>query len=362
MRIHKLALICLCGSLLLLSGCSHDDGDKNIENLVETQALEKGDYGASLPFKSSDSRQQHNLRARSLVDSMYIGTGLLQYSKEYFSTSNYTIQEGQFLGYDELRSLLGRTSDANPDGMNPASGSSFDTGNGAVTAPVIVRDIYEVDFMKGSDLHGISLAVVFNGSVSENGTGETTTTITDDKLQAFAEDAVRRLITDFMRKQPEIGDSIPIYVALYKDSSKDDTLPGAYFSEAYFEGRTGNFSSIDEKWVMFPSTEATKLDGTTATQFAQMKNSLYGYLPDDVNIIARGKFESSSLKELHIDIEMYAKTATEAISLTQYVKTLLSTFTSQDYKIVVEVSCQNKTIATMQRLSGKSDVQTISLI
>ena len=352
----------MCGSLLVLSGCSHDNGDSDIENLVETQALEKGDYGATLPFKSSDSRQQHNLRARSLIDSMYIGTGLLQYSKEYFSINNYTIQEGQFLGFDELRSLLGRTSDTNPDGMNPASGSSFDTGNGMINAPVLVRDIYEVDFMKGSDLHGISLAIVFNNNVSENGTGEVTTAVTDEKLRAFAEDAVRRLITDFMRKQPEIGDTIPIYVALYKDSSKDDMLPGAYFANAYFEGRTGNFSSIDEKWVMFPSQEATSLEGTVALQFTQMKNSLYGYLPDDVNMIGKGKFESSSLKELHIDIEMYAKTATEAISLTQYVKTLLSTFTSLDYKIIVEVSCQNETIATMVRQSGSSDVVTNNLL
>lgn len=355
MKINKLLALSLCFLLVGLSGCRQSE-EETPENIEEAKALEEGDYGATLPFLSSDSRQQHQLRSRSLVDSMYIGTGLLNYAKDHFSTDLYTIQEGQFLAYDELASLLGRERDNNPDGLNPASDAQFDTGNGVVTGPVLVRDIYETDFIRDKEAKGVALAIALNGNV-----GDDNTVVSDSQLLAFGEEAARKLVT-YMRKMPEIGDSMPIYVALYKTTGTESTLPGAFFSEAFFEGRSANFSSINEQWVMFPSDTANKLDGTTSTQFAMVKKALLGFLPDDVNIIGKGKFTDNTLSELHINVSMYAKTATEALSLTQYLKSQLSNFSSYDYKIVVEVKCQDETIATMVRPAGDKEVNVNSLL
>lgn len=349
----KLSLFALCSVLVFVSGCIFKD-EEQTETMVETEALETGEYGASLPFTSITSRQQHQIRSRSLIDSMNIGTGLLNYSTEYFSVKNYTIQEGKFLAYDELNSLLGRESDVNPDGLNPAKDSEFDTGNGIVKDAALVRDIYEVDFVKSKEIHGLSLAIVFNSNLDS-------IKVSDEKLQAFGEEAARKLVT-YMRKMPEIGDSMPIYVALYKDTSTDSTLPGAYFSEAYFEGRSSNFSSIQEEWVLFPSDAATRLNASVATQFTQVKESLNGYLPDDVSIIGKGKFVNNQLQELRISVDMFAKTATEALSLTQYLKAQLTTFSSRDFRIQVEVKCQDETIATMVRAVGESDVNVNTLL
>lgn len=351
----RFLILSLCGILFLLGGCQQNE-EEDPDNMVETKALEEGEFGATLPFQSSDSRQQHQLRSRSLVDSMYIGTGLLNYAKSHFSTSNYTMQEGQFLAYDELASLLGRESDGNPDGLNPANDAPFDTGYGTINGAVLARDIYEVDFIRNKETKGIALALALNGTV-----GDDNKAVDDEKLQAYGEEAARKLVT-YMRKMPEIGDSMPIYVALYKNSDTESALPGVFFSEAFFEGRSANFSSINEQWAMFPSEIASKLDNTAATQFAQIKNSLLGYLPDDVNIIGKGKFYKGSLSELHIKVGMYAKTATEALSLTQYLKSLLSNFSSYDYKIVVEVCCQDETIATMVRAVGEKEVNVNSLL
>lgn len=359
MKMNKWIAACLCGCILLVSGCSNKD-EENPETLVETQALEEGDYGATLPFQSSDSRKQHAIFSRSLVDSLNIGTGLLKYSKEHYSPKSYTIEEGQFLGYYELSNLLGRES-ADSDGLNPASGTSFETGNGAVTAPVIVQDIYEVDFLKSQEVSGISLAIVFNPSVSDNASGENSKLIKDEILQAFAEETSRKVVT-YMRKMPEIGDTMPIFVTLYKGSSSDETLPGTFFSKAFFEGRSSSFTSISEQWVLFPSDTATSLDGSVATQFLQVKNSLNGFLPDDVNIIGKGKFEDGKLSELRITVNMYAKTATEALSLTQYLKAQLANFSSHEYKIQVEVRCQDDTIATMVRAAGETNVNVNTLL
>lgn len=354
MKHNRRLALGLCILLLGLSGCHQKEED--VENMVETKALAEGEFGATLPFQSSSSRQQHQLRSRSLVDSMYIGTGLLEYAKDHFSTSSYTMQEGQFLAYDELASLLGRESDNNPDGLNPIRDSQFDTGNGMVSNAVLARDIYEVDFIKNKETKGVALALALNASV-----GDDDTKVKDENLQAYGEEAARKLVT-YMRKMPEIGDTMPIYIALYKNSGSDSTLPGVFFSEAYFEGRSANFSSINEQWAMFPSEAATQLDSTTATQFTQVKSALLTFLPDDVNIIGKGKFSDNSLSELHINVGMYAKTATEALSLTQYLKSQLSNFSSYDYKIVVEVKCQDETIATMVRGRGEKEVNVNSLL
>lgn len=354
MNRKKIAMASISATLLLC-GCSADE-DENPETMVETKALESGDYGAALPFQSASSRQQHQIRSASLVDNLYIGTGLLTYAKERFSPSSYTIQEGQFLVYDELNNLLGRESDSNPDALNPASGTSFDTGKGSVESAVLVRDIYEVDFVRDKETKGVGIALVLNGLV-----GDQNIEVSADRLQTFGEEAARKLVT-YLRKMPEIGDAMPIYVALYKNMSTESTLPGTFFSEAYFEGRSARFSDIDEQWVMYPGDEAAELDNASTTQFLQVKSSLANFLPDDVSMIGRGRFSDGKLSELHITIEMYAKTATEALSLTQYLKSLLSTFSSLDYKIQVEVRCQNVVIATMVRNIGDKDVNVNTLL
>lgn len=351
-RKHSVAMI-FC-ALLVLSGCGSQKDQT--EGMVETKALESGDYGASLPFLSSDSRQQHQIRTTSLVDSMYIGKGLLNHAKSHFSVNSYLMQEGQFLAFDELGSLLGRESQTNPDALNPAKDQDFDTGNGMVKGAVIVRDIYEIDFIKDKETKGVALAIAFNSLV-----GDHDVMIKDANMQAFAQEAARKLVT-YMRKIPEIGDDMPIYVALYKNTSNESTLPGQFFSEAFFEGRSANFSAIDETWALFPSEEASKLDNAAAAQFLQVKNSLNGYLPDDVSIIGKGRFEDGKLSELRISVEMYAKTSVEALSLTQYLKTQLNAFSSLDYKIQVEVRCQDVTIATMVRSIGDSDVEVNTLL
>ncbi len=351
---YKWLLPLLCIGILL-TACSQKE-DENVENMIETKALESGEYGATLPFLSSSSRQQHQLRSVSLIDNLYIGTGLLNYAKAHFSVNNYTMQEGQFLVYDELSNLLGRESSSNSDALNPASGTSFDTGNGTIKDPVLVRDIYEVDFIRDKETRGVALALVLNAYVGDNDTK-----VNDNRLQAFGEEAARKLVS-YMRKMPEIGDSVPIYIALYKNTSTESTLPGSFFSEAYFEGRSAGFSAIQEQWVMFPSEEASRLDNTTVAQFTQIKNAFANFLPDDVSMIGKGKFVDDKLSELHITVEMYAKTATEALSLTQYLKSLLATFTSVDYKLQVEVRCQDITIATMVRSIGDKEVEVNTLL
>ena len=84
------------------------------------------------------------------------------------------IREGQFLTYSALdatsdgEGLLGRTSETNPNGMNPKVGSRFKTDAGEkeiTSSDCSLLDIFEMDWYRSNDLEGISLALVLNSKL-----------------------------------------------------------------------------------------------------------------------------------------------------------------------------------------------------
>lgn len=351
--------ICIwLGLFLLLGGCK-DGAPDDPAQMVETQSTVSGDYGAALPFHNSDARQKHLVMARSLEDSMYISTGLLELSKKHVSVSDHVFQEGQFLDYDILDAsdlttgLLGRRSDSNPIGLNPAMDTQFDSGNGMITNPLILHDIYEIDFLKSQEVKAVSLAVVLNpkqGSV----------TIRDDKLLEYGS-TVSDEIVQTLQNREGFPEGTLIYVTLYKSSASDDALPGSFFAERNYN-KNDQFSRVDQQWVMFPGSTASSLDNVTLQQFNSISDAIHNFLVEDVDMIGKGRFDDGLLTELRITVNMRAKTGSEATALTQYIKTLLNNFTSLEFRIRVEITCNGENVALMEREKGDSDVNVIMFI
>mgnify|MGYP000370450286 FL=1 len=168
MKLKDLGLIALSG-VLLLSGCNNSDDKKKDKNDgKETVAIREGDYTALLPFDVSDARLKHMTMVTNLNDTLEIANGLMKYSKQHFSPDTYTYRESQFLDYNTLdasadkNGLLGRKSEENPIGLNPENGTAFQTDKGTIKDPVILVDIFEIDWYKGEELSGLSLAMVVN--------------------------------------------------------------------------------------------------------------------------------------------------------------------------------------------------------
>lgn len=346
------------GALLLITGCS-SNGPSDPSQMVETQSIVSGDYGAALPFLNSDARQKHMVMSRSLQDSMYISTGLMDVSKKHFSSNDYIFQEGQFLDYDILDAsdlttgLLGRKSDSNPIGLNPSLNEEFDSGNGMITNPLILNDIYEIDFLKSTEVKGVSLALILN---SKQGS----TIITDDKLIAYGASAADEVVKT-LQEQEGFPEGTPIYITLYKNSASDDALPGSFFAERYYP-KSDTFTAINQQWVLFPGNSATSLDNVIAQQFASISDAIHNFLVDDVDMVGIGRFDDGLLTDLRITVNMHAKTGSEATALTQYIKTLLNNFTSQEFRIRVEIKCNDENISMMERAKNESDVTVIMFI
>ncbi|MDE6195698.1 MAG: CamS family sex pheromone protein [Erysipelotrichaceae bacterium] len=344
--------------LCLLFGCSN----KTAEHA--TQVIEpsiSGDYGVALPFPSSDARQKHKITARSLQDTMYIGTGLLELSKQHFSPKEYIFQEGQIIDYDLLDAsdyttgFLGRNSDTNPIGMNPAKESEFDSGNGLLKAPLILQDIYEIDFVKASEVKGISLAIVLNPKHDK-------IEITSEKLYEFGVQCSKRIV-DYIRDSKKVAQDLPIFVTLYKNAASDDALPGSFFAQGIYTEQDASFTLMDEQWVMFKSSKASEIDASTSQQFQSVSDAIHNFLVDDVQVIGMGKYRDAALVDLKLSVHMYAKTGTEAVAVVQYLKSLITShFTTYDYRLRVEIMVGNEQIALMERAKDSSDIQLIMFI
>lgn len=354
----------MCG-LLLLSGCSSDDDKKNkVEKTTEeTKAINEGDYSALLPFSPSDANQKHAEMNTNLNDTLTIGSGLMERSKEYFSSNTYAFRGGVYLDYRTLSPLLLRTSDENPNGLNPEVGTTFNTSSGQykITAKdVVLIDIFEYDWYKGSELGGMSLAIVLNDKVGDD---INPSIIKEDQLKLYGEECARKLVNYLRKSKPEIGDDLPIYVTLYNLDSSDSNLPGSYFEEAFFESKTNaNFKKINEDWALFPTDKATKLDGTNSTYFDRYKASFKEFLNQDVDMIGKGRFEDGELAELKINVTLRAKSADEVMAGVQLLNDRLSIFSSNNFKISVVVKCNDIDVATITRNKGSSSTVAQTLI
>ncbi|MGL5540659.1 MAG: CamS family sex pheromone protein [Erysipelotrichaceae bacterium] len=344
-------------TLFLLVGCGAPANDGTIDQVIDPVIA--GEYRFVLPYTNNDARQWHNQYKRSKMDVEAIGSGLLERSKQHFSPNTYLIKDGELIGYNQLLSLLGRSSADNPYGLNPEKGSSFPSGDGInIPDAVLVSDIYEIDFVKQNeaefDLEGLSFAIVLNPTQSiDDGLFGQSVTVMDQTLLTYGEEVARKF-EQYLRTLPEVG-NLPIYMTLFKAGSSDATLPGSFMAEALFDSRSAKFTTIDERWVIFPSSEATRLDQVSAAQFQELKNSLHLFLPEDIGIIGQGKYQAGVLKQLNITINMQAKTYLEIQGVVQYIAQQVATYAPAEHTLQIEVKSSGETKAVMEKV-GKEDL------
>ena len=352
---------------ILLCGCSGQNQQNNIVNEV-TQVVQEGDYAAILPYHESSARMKHAMTSTSLDGSYAIGTGLMEYSKEYFTSDDHTYSEGVFLSYDALdafedqQGLLGRTSETNPNGLNPAVGTKIDTDAGVKTisaSDVMLLDIHELDWYKHQELAGISIAVILNDEI---GDAEQPFKVTDEKLKAYGEESGRKIVSYLRKTYPEIGKKTPIYVTLFKESSYNNKMPGIFIADAYFaSGTIGEFSNINEDWAIFPGSKASTLDNLTAVSFERFVEGLSDFSSLNTSIVGMGHFKDAMLDSLSIDISIYAKTWAETNAMIQKITADLELFTSQEIEIKVTLRSDDILIAALKREKGTYDVSVITL-
>ena len=354
--------------VILICACGNNKTTKQEQNVEETKVIYKGDYAALLPFQTSSARIKHSQLSTGVEETITLGKGLMQLSKEYFDPEDYTYKDSVFLDYSSLDArsdgdgLLGRTSETNPNGLNPAVGTEFKLTNQKTkkisSSDVVLHDIYELDWYKGNELSGISLALVLNSEIGAD--SNSLDTISDDMLRTYGEDVGRKLVSYLRKAKPEIGQKTPILVTLYKKATVNSPLSGTFISQGYFASKTvGEFTSITQQRVLLPSDEATALDGTTASNFSNFLKTYEDLLPDKASTIATALYENKQLVSLKIEVVMYAKTWGEANAAIQTMHSSLKTyFSSKTYGVQLVVKNNDELAAVITRSQGSSELNS----
>ncbi len=343
--------------LLGLASCQHTDVVEDDQQIIYSG--QTNEYAIVSDFNPSSTRNYHGTYLGSF-DMIEVGSELIERSKSHFDVKEFFLAEGHVIDNESLSALVRRESSTNPYGLNPVSGSQFDIGTGVILDdPVLVADIIEVDFYQSQDnelrLAGMSVAIVLNQvQIIETSTSVTVHEIEDERILQYAMDVGRKL-ESYLRTLSQVGD-IPIYIGLYSTRSVDSTLPGNFIGDGYFVARSGQFNKVHQKWLIFPSNEATMLDGNASSFFSGFKQTVQTLLPESSGVMGKGRFDNEELKHLKIDVHMVAKTFMEIKATTQIIAQMIQRFENSKVHVLVEIKTLNNTIAIIERIPHQDKV------
>lgn len=371
--------------MLLLSGCA--PSFQKEEGVVQTK--EKSKEKAIIPkYKISDKYYQTILpfepgEARGLVvnnlntrfDINEFETGLMRIAQNTFDPDKYVFREGQELKRDKVKLWLNRKftpqqlaeeklKEEENIGLNPLDDGKGDIKDRNNKNPIYLAHILEHDYLIKGDNNTVSLGGVVIGlalnSVHYYQTeafGDTfEKKIPKDEMERegkkIAQEVVKRL-----RGMKEFN-GIPIMVALFEQQSASSVVPGNFFAYTNVGKDSSNidgWETVSEKYVLFPSTEATEKHRDDATAFLNFKQDVEEYFPNFNGVIGRAFYVGDQFQELNVSIPIQFFGKAEAIGFTQYVTGLVMEHFPDYLSVQVSITSVNGPEALIVRKAQQKE-------
>ena len=353
---RKILLVAI-GIVLMLTGCAPNFQKQ--EEIVQDQKNSKEEetaiipkykisdeyYRTILPFKESETRGLVVNNLNTKYNLSEFETGLMRVASNHFDPDTYLFQEGQYLDKKTVTSWLKRKDSPaqieekalkekkKPKEIDNLGLNPIDDGQGSIAernekSPIYLAHILEHNYLtvddngKGS-LSGVVIGLALNSVhyYQKEQYGATfETKISHDVLAAegkkIGEEIIKRLRTIEGLKE------VPITIALFEQASKTSVIPGTFFSYAHAgkgSANLGDWKNIDEKYVLFPSNEATDQHRDDVTAFSNFKQDVEDYFPNFNGVVGRAFYAGGQLQELNIDIPIQFYGQTEAIGFTQFI-------------------------------------------
>ncbi|SFB23517.1 MULTISPECIES: CamS family sex pheromone protein [unclassified Bacillus (in: firmicutes)] len=371
--------------MLLLSGCA--PSFQKEEGVVQTK--EKSKEKAIIPkYKISDKYYQTILpfepgEARGLVvnnlntrfDINEFETGLMRIAQNTFDPDKYVFREGQELKRDKVKLWLNRKftpqqlaeeklKEEENIGLNPLDDGKGDIKERNIKNPIYLAHILEHDYLIKGDNNTVSLGGVVIGlalnSVHYYQTeafGDTfEKKIPKDEMERegkkIAQEVVKRL-----RGMKEFN-GIPIMVGLFEQQSASSVVPGNFFAYTNVGKDSSNidgWETVNEKYVLFPSTEATEKHRDDATAFLNFKQDVEEYFPNFNGVIGRAFYVGDQFQELNVSIPIQFFGKAEAIGFTQYVTGLVMEHFPDYLSVQVSITSVNGPEALIVRKAQQKE-------
>lgn len=345
---RKLLSVAL-GIALFLTGCApnfqkkeeivQDENNNEETAIIPKYNISDDYYRTILPFKHSESR---GLVVNN-VDTKYnlneFETGLMRTAQNSFNPDKYFFQEGQYLDSKTVSSWLNRKftpaqlkerglEESENIGLNPLDDEVGTIAERNKKNPIYLAHILEHNYLiKGENgkvsLGGVVIGLAMN-SIHYYQKVQYGATFEEKIDHATLEQKGKEMATEIMKRLRGIEglEEVPITIALFEQASRTSIVPGNFFAFSHANkgsSKLGDWKKIDEKYVLFPSAEATKEHRDDVTSFSNFKQDVEDYFPNFNGVVGRSFYVGGHLQELNIDIPIQFYGKTEAIGFTQFV-------------------------------------------
>jgi len=366
----------LLGVVLVLSGCSasiqnenkvvQDNKNKQQNAIIPKYSISNDYYKTILPYKPSTTRGLIVSDIGNRLDIDEFEQGLMRISSDQFPKKDYLYQDGQLLDKSVVQSWLKRkytpqeykqnladlkkvdkTATLNNDGLNPASSDTvkLSADQQAQQAPIYLNHILEQDYLKKSGnevkVEGVSIGLAMNSIYyykEEHGYPRERD-IPQSKMLEQGKIMAQQILTR-LRSMPQFKD-IPITFGIFRQGSRDSVVPGSYIVKTDVSGSDstiGSWDKIDEKYYLFPSSQATADHRDDAMKLMNFKTDIESYFPNYTGVVGKGFYKDNELVDLTIDIPMQFYGKSEVIAFTQYVTGLVMEYFPSYLKVQVNIS------------------------
>lgn len=388
-------ILSICFILILVS-CSPREQDEDIVqnpdddteqeiSIIPGYQLSSENYKMLLPYKPSEARGVIVNQIANRLDINEIEEGLRRHSTSVFDPSDYYFEEGQFLSRDTVFNWLGRalTNDqleaavkkeiqrlekeertVNEErirtefqlGLNPALEDIDDLSKDKKIKahrenPRYISHVLEHNFLtrnedQTAELEGLSIAIamksVYRFQVEIGGPYYYEEISEKDMLREGKEAA--QTILERLR-EIEALENVPILITLYQEEQQEHPVPGNFVAKTLVPAQDmliGEWESINEQHVLFPSTEAEKDFPDEYELFETFSEEIGTFFPNYVGVIGEGFYIEDDLIKLSMRIPMEFRGSGEVIGFTQYMYGLvIDIFERNDFDLEIQVEAGN---------------------
>jgi protein involved in sex pheromone biosynthesis len=349
---------------LLLTGCApnfnkqeevvQDKNGSKEKSIIPNYKISDNYYQTIVPYIPSKSRGLVVNNINSKYNLTEFETGLMRVAQNMYDTDKYVFQEGQIIESDQVRLWLNRKYSAaqlkdkkleeeDNLGLNPLDNGKEETPK--YLAHILEHDYYEKiedgKYKLGGVVVGLALNSVYYYQKVQFGAWYETK-IPHAELEKegkrLADEVLNRL-----RKLDKLKD-VPITIALFEQQSRTSVVPGTFFTYANAEkgsANLGGWEKINEKYLQFPSTEASESYRDDANAFLNFKQDVEAYFPNFNGVIGKAFYADGQLQELNINIPIQFYGKAEAVGFTQYVTALVVKHFPAYISVQVEISSVN---------------------
>lgn len=360
----KKIIILSLSLILLLTGCApnfnkqeevvQDNKDTKEKAIIPNYKISDNYYQTIVPYIPSKSRGLVVNNINSKFNLTEFETGLMRVAQNKFDTDKYVFQEGQIIETKQIRSWLNRKYTAEQlkekdlkeeenIGLNPVDNGKEETPK--YLAHILEHDYYvnvdEGKYKLGGVVIGLALNSVYYYQKVQFGAWYETK-IPHAELEKegkkLADEVLKRL-----RKMDDLKD-VPITIALFEQQSKTSVVPGTFFAYANAEkgsANLGGWEKVNEKYLQFPSTEASESYRDDSNAFLNFKQDVETYFPNFNGVIGKAFYVNDQLQELNINIPIQFYGKAEGIGFTQYVTSLVVKHFPAYISVQVEISSVN---------------------